>query len=492
MSKFMNRALLKLLKGHLPTRILLGLFLLSLPATLFVFGLGSSTAPAKKILLHLQWEGDKAFQHLEVITPQGHAVERFDLFGASSRWPRLLHTPPTALGPTQSTSVAINENLGGLFLYDDWEGRLQLSSPAMDAPDDERDLILLIDRSGTMKREGKDQALNALARVYGHCLNQRALDSRRWRTFSFSSKLQEHGLWAKGSPPPAGLFGESRGTTALIEALAELGPKLERNSDIVIISDGETDTRDQDSLQRSFERLSVQGHALSLLSPDFSPVEGWAQIYASGMIGGAWPKETFAKSIETPYQHQPSGSLWGSRRRVLLDETHVVILRDPQGRALLSMEVGRTPLRFHAIGSLLSDPALLKEWLLKRFGSRPTLLLDGSQIQVDLGHDSLAPITVRGQAIEKVFPDQPGQFVLTQPEEGDLDFFHPETGPFRLEGLDQWPRESSPLIKSWNWRLSHLWPPLPEDLVIWFRLLILSQILLLLGLWHLNRSGQKT
>ena len=476
----------KIIKGSV-----LGVFILSLPLTTLIMGLQNIQEPAQQIILHLQKEGEQSYQHLEVITPNGHSVERFDLFGKSSKWPRYLHSPPSDLGPTQPTSAVVNEEQGGLFLYDDWKGRLQLSSPAMDAPDVNRHFHLLLDRSGTMKREGGDQELNALARVYAQLNTKRKQDPRPWKCFSFASSLETHGVWPTNGAPPPGLFAESRGTTALIQALEQLKPQLKESSDIVIISDGETDTRDLDSLERSLESLSRKGHRLALLSPDFKPVDLWQKAYDAGSLSNSWPTEAPSKIETLPYQHSMSGSRWGKRRRVRLDDQHVVLLRDQEGRALLSLEAGTSPMRFHVIGELLSPSPLLKDWLLERFGNRPSLLLNGNTIQVNLGIKSHHSLSIWGETKQKAFPSQPGHYEIPQPSSGDLDFFHPETGPFRLEGLEQWPQKEQHVITRWSWNLSNLSSPRPPSLEPWFKTIILSQFLLLLSLWHLNRPNQK-
>jgi hypothetical protein len=480
------------MSGQHITRGVFALFLLTLPLSLLLMGLTRTQEETKKTLLHLHREDGKAFQHLEFISPDDHSVVRFDIFGSASNWPRFLHSPPKDLGPTQKTSSKLDETLGGLFLYDNWEQRSQLSSPAMDAPDVERQLVFLLDRSGTMKREGGRDDLNALARVYERATSQRKADPRPWQCFSFSSQLEEHGTWTPNSPPPAGLFSESRGTTALIQALSQLQPKLKVPTDIVIISDGETDTRDQDSLERSIEEFSKKGHQLALLSPDFSPVENWKNAYASGLITDQWPEEMKAKKTDDLFEHSPSSTRWGERRNVRLDQHHVVLLRDKQGRALLSFESGKTPLSFHVIGKLLSEPADLKSWLLKRFGTRPALLLDGTNIHVNLGIDSLQPLTVWGEFSQKIYPHVSGRYTFLQPRSGHLELFHPDTGPFRLEGLEIWPHEKKTVVRDWKWDFLKLSSPLPPLLEPWFKSLILVQIFLLLFLWHLRRPRPKT
>lgn len=487
-----HRTVPRIVNRLIAAKVLSGALILSMLGTIAILGFNEGEPFKQKVLLHLQREEDRSYQHLEVITPQGHSIQRFDLFGASSKWPRFLHSPPKDLGESQFTSQEIDEKRGGLFFYDNWERRSQLSSPASEASDVQRNLILLIDRSGTMKREGGSGDLNALARVFKHTQSWRSKDRRPWRCFSFSSRLEDHGIWQIDSPPPQGLFGESRGTTALIHALSNLTSKLEGPSDIVVISDGETDTRDFDSLNRTFESLLRSGHRASLLSPDFEPVDKWKKSYASGVIMNSWPIEKPAKSISTLYEHTESQTLWGKRRHVWLEEHHVVLLRDEEGRALISMEAGQAPLRFHVIAELKSKPDDLKTWLLRRFGSRPTLILDGERVSVNLGLKSLQALTVWGEEKRLILPSPPGQYIFEQPDSGDLELFHPQSGPFRLEGLDQWPLEDLAPVKNMSWQMKHLSLPVPLSLEPWFKALILSQIMLSLLLWHLKRPSTKT
>lgn len=308
-------------------------------------------------------------------------------------------------------------------------------------------LILLIDRSGTMSSQGKSH--NPLAQMLQVLEQKREQEQRPWELYSFAETLQFHGQWAAFEQAPIASFVDAKGQTSLLSALDELLPKLQPKDELIILSDGEIDTRHRRSIEKSIQTFSQQQISITLLSPQLLALSKWQSFYDRRMLKKTWPPEklssqaigsTFSTRLDTGVTVSWNHCIPSRGPRHLLP-----LLFGPQGIPLVYLNT-RSPWPSYHIMAKPSDPKAIEQWLSRDRTSSPLVQLSTSKHQPNKTVIDLHIPKAQGQALQwlnqngtkTIWPRAEDHYRLIPPERQELSFYHPKLGSFKIENLQHW------------------------------------------------------
>ena len=404
--------------------------------------------------LTLMVDGNHLYHQLEQRDASGtlHAQRQIQAENASG-WPRLRHHN-VAKRPFQVVSHStLNGSLHGnpsagaeqgqtLILIDDWNKARNMHCPVFPWPQESiEELVIFIDRSGTMKQSQKGQA-NALAQSYTFLSRQRQLEITPWRILSFSDDTLDHGLWTLNGPIPMAAFSSSHGHTRLLENLETFFLRQTKPCTVVVLSDGKIDTRHGESLERSFAKWKGAGHRIHLLSPSGQPLMEWQESYDKKWLSYTWPQEHIKPPLGRDSTDLTWGLTWSNVIPTICTPALLPMLVDEQGWPILYMISRDSELYLYATGIPLQREHLLTK-LETLFQHRPVVRLSENTAEIDVGRASLKALKYFGADSESILPTQAGIYKVNLAQHEAMEFFHPDTGLFSLENLSSW-RQSLP------------------------------------------------
>jgi hypothetical protein len=436
------------------------LTLSTLGASILILGLESQSQKTAPDSLFIHLEEQQQFLHFEGSQPSGRP-QLWRTKGKTPSWPELHSQSRASEIKTHLLSKLSQWPQGhSVIFYDGVNPRLSpklwFSSTA------QRQLVILLDRSGTMNSGDKGQP-KPLVQAHQLLSQRRQQSKQAWRVYSFGDELFDHGHWNIGEAAPPQMFEPKGGKTPLLAHLHKLFNLNTEAIELIVISDGRLDTRDQNSIKSQMERWNRKGHRIHMLSPSGGGLESWKFIAASGLISDTWP----FRQQHSPQARNGHDRLipceWENIRPTSAKPELGAILWDSEGEALVYSDSSTAEETFHVVAEPRSSSALI-DWLGQRHQGTPSLHFSDNHLTIHLP-------AARGQApicqwpklgLEKL---DSKSFKLRLPTTASsLSFFHPSCGSFGVDGLKIWHAyEGSAKTKGrlvWSWR----WPgELPKD-----------------------------
>jgi hypothetical protein len=441
----------------------------------------------------LEWPSSKTLTMLVDDQRLYHQIDQLDTHGQAETlrfvhdprvkdWPRFKHLRPIdlpfkidRLSSLQDTSVLAttsSSTFHQLIIIDDWTKAQNLQLPIWPQPStNSKPMVIFLDRSGTMKKKST-AGNNPLAQSYATLTQKRKSSAEPWRLISFSDVTVDHGLWDVHGPVPMEAFESSQGQTKLMEALQSFLTQQTQACQMVILSDGQIDTRHRESIERLFTLWQGQGHQLTLLSPEGYALKEWEWAYTKLGLGKAWPTTLASTTRHRHTVDERWGFEWSGVQKSFCSQACIPTLFDQQGTPLLYLENKWPRLCFYAMGVPESEDKLVQA-LQKEFKLRPTVQLQQNQLSISIDSDSLAALEMHFPLQQNFLPLSPGQYELNLNAYDRIELFHPETGIFELDQLSSWnvhvesPALSPPLKNTWR---STLLPLLIGLQFCWFLL----------------------
>lgn len=412
-----------------------GLFTLTIfAASLFVLGLERQPQKANNDSLFIHLEDQQQFLHFEGRQTSGEP-KVWRKKGAAPTWPELnIQDNSRDIEIRHLSQLSQWPKNHSLIFYDAANPKLPpkiwFNSAKL------RKMVILLDRSGTMKKGDKGQP-TPLTQAHLLLSKRRQESTETWRLYSFSDQLFDHGHWDIGKTAPPQMFEPMDGKTPLLAHLEELFQQNTEAVELVIISDGRLDTRDENSIKSQMEQWNRAGHRVHMLSPTGHPLESWRAIAASGLISDKWPRRQKVSSQGRSGRDRVIPCLWENVRPSSAKQELKAILWDREGEVLVYSDSSTAEEVFHVVAEPKS-PSSLRKWLQQRQKWSPSLHFYGDQLTIHLPSAGAQVPTCPWPSLGIESLDSQ-RFRLKLPSKASsLSFFHPSCGSFVIDGLSRW------------------------------------------------------